>query len=178
VVTDPDAAGHTASTEAAAAADLDPGLALLGLLGRLPGSYAGRGTDVADGEFDATATVAAVAGGAAVRLSVAIAGPPPYAEHGLLGRGESGAPQYVTVSTNAPFLRVFALRRTETGATGTGVGYARAVFGWGGPVEHEAGFREEFTVTVHADGDLGLAWAWGQPGDKFAPRSGVRLTST
>jgi hypothetical protein len=30
------------------------------------------------------------------------------------------------------------------------------------PPEQTAGFREE--ITVYADGDLGLAWAWGRPG--------------
>jgi hypothetical protein len=168
-VTDPDTAGHAAST---VAGGLDPGVALLGLLARLGGGYAGRGTDVASGGFDAVVMVAGVAGGAAVGLDVAVAGPEPYAEHGLLGRGESGALRYVAVSTNAPLLREFALRRTETGD-----GYARAVFGWGPPVEQDAAFREEVTITVYADGDLGLSWAWGQPGGAFAPRSQVRLSA-
>lgn len=54
----------------------------------------------------------------------------------------------------------------------------QAVFGWGGPPEQTAGFREELTVTVYADGDLGLAWAWGRPGEEFAPRSHVRLATS
>jgi hypothetical protein len=113
-----------------------------------------------------------VAGGAALALDVTVeaAGDPPYHEHGVLARGEDGTAQYAAVSSNAPFHRTFGLRRTERGE-----GYARAVFGWGGPPQAPAGFREEVTVSTWDGGDLSLAWAWGAPGGPFAPRSAVRL---
>jgi hypothetical protein len=149
-----------------------PPVDLPGLLAGRGGRYRGRGIEVDGTEFDGTLTVGAIAAGAAVTLDVRIdqAGEPPYHEHGVLARGEDGTAQYVAVSSNAPFHRTFGLRRTERVD-----GCARAVFGWGGTPEPTTGFREEITVTVHDDGDLGLGWAWGAPGEPFGPRSAVRL---
>jgi hypothetical protein len=152
--------------------DAEPPVDLLAALAGRPGRYRGRGIDQDGAEFDATLSVGAVGDGAAVVLEVLVdqPGEPPYQEHGVLARGEDGAAQYVAVSTNAPFHRAFGLRRTERAD-----GSARGVFGWGGPPEVPTGFREEVTVTAHPDGDLGLGWAWGAPGEPFGPRSAVRL---
>lgn len=162
------ATGAAASGGAGAGAPVDLLAALAGRAGR----YHGRGVDQDGTEFAGTLTVAALAGAAAVILDIRVdqPGEPAYQEHGVLARGEDGATQYVAVSTNAPFHRVFALRRTERAA-----GAARGVFGWGGPPELPTGFREEVTVTAHDGGDLGLGWAWGGPGEAFGPRSAVRL---
>jgi hypothetical protein len=144
--------------------------ALLDLLHQLPGVYRGRGVDVATGEFEAAMTVRSAAAGAAVILETAVGGAEPYAELGVLARGESGAIQYVVVTSGAPFHRVFAPRGASREAD-----CVQAVFGWGDSSD-PATFREQITVRIYADGDLGLAWAWGVPGDEFAPRSEVRLT--
>jgi hypothetical protein len=148
-----------------------PPVDLLALLAGRGGRYRGRGIDQDGTEFDGTLTVGAVAGGAAVTLDISVdqAGEPPYQEHGVLARGADGD-QYVGVSSNAPFHRAFGLRRTERTD-----GHARAVFGWGGPPEELAGFREEITFSAHDGGDLGVGWAWGAPGEPFGPRSAVRL---
>jgi hypothetical protein len=156
-------------TETAPAAG--PPVDLLAELAGRGGRYGGRGIDQDGAEFDGTLTVGLLGGAAVIfQIGVEQAGEEPYREHGVLARGEDGAAQYVAVSTNAPFHRIFRLRRTERAD-----GSARAVFGWGGPPELPGGFREEITVTAHDGGDLGLGWAWGAPGEPFGPRSAVRL---
>jgi hypothetical protein len=154
------------------APDAQPPVDVLAVLAGRGGRFTGRGVDQDGAEFDTTLTVGTVAGGAAVVLDIGIeqAGEPPYQEHAILARGEDGTVQYVGVSGNAPFHRVFGLRRTERAG-----GSVRAVFGWGGPPERLAGFREEVTLTAHDGGDLGLGWAWGAPNGPFGPRSAVRL---
>ncbi len=145
----------------------------LALLAARAGRYGGRGTDHAGEEFAAEVTVGVVAGGAAVTLDAATTGAGgeiQHDEHGMLAPGEDGTVRYTTVTSNARFLRVFALRRTERDGDAT-----RAVFGWGGPPMDVTGFRDELTLTAYPGGDLGLGWAWGLPGQPFAPRSGVRL---
>lgn len=145
----------------------------LALLAARPGRYAGRGTDHTGEEFAAEVTVDVVAGGAAVTLDASTTGPGgeiQHDEHGVLARGDDGTVRYATVTSNARFHRVFALRRTERDGDAT-----RAVFGWGGQPMDVTGFRDELTLTAYSGGDLGLGWAWGLPGEPFAPRSGVRL---
>jgi hypothetical protein len=146
---------------------------LAALLAGRPATYRGRGVEQDGTEFDATLTVAAIAGGAAVILDVHIdqPGEPPYQEHGVLARGEDGVAAYVSVSANAPFHRIFRLRRSEVTADG-----ARAVFGWGGAPDDTSAFREEVTLSAYESGDVGLGWAWGAPGEDFVPRSGARLS--
>lgn len=143
------------------------------LLAGRAGHYRGRGADHTGDEFDGSLLVAVSAGGAALTLdttAVGDSGETQHDEHAVLARGDDGAAQLCAVSSNAPFHRVFALRRTERGD-----GLARAVFGWGGHPELPLGFREEVTLSAYADGDLGLAWSWGLPGEAFGPRSSVRL---
>jgi hypothetical protein len=145
----------------------------LALLAARTGRYGGRGTDHTGEEFAAEIIVGVVAGGAAVTLDATTTGPGgeiQHDEHGVLAAGEDGTVRYTTVTSNARFHRVFALRRTERDGDAT-----RAVFGWGGEPADLTGFRDELTLTAYADGDLGLGWAWGLPGQPFAPRSGVRL---
>jgi len=147
---------------------------LLRLLSARAGQFRGGGADADGAQFGAALTVSAVAGGAAVALTVTEtdpAGRSRYGEHGVLAAGEDGTLRYCAVSSGAPFHRVFALRRT-----GSADGRALAVFGWGGPPELTAGFREEVTLLVYADGDIGLGWAYGVPGEPFAPRSAARLS--
>jgi hypothetical protein len=143
------------------------------LLARRPATYQGRGVEQDGAEFDATLALSVIADGAAVILDVRIDQPdePPYQEHGVLARGEDGVAAYVSVSANAPFHRIFRLRRTEVTPEGS-----RAVFGWGREPDDTSGFREEVTLTAYDSGDIGLGWAWGAPGEGFGPRSGVRLS--
>jgi len=153
----------------------DPGetVDLTALLADRTATYRGRGREQDGAGFDATLSLTAVAGGVAVVLDIRIEQPgePPYQEHGMLARGEDGTAAYVSVSANAPFHRTFRLRRTEPADGGAG-----AVFGWGGPPADTAGFREEVTLTAYEGGDIGVAWAWGTPGEPFEPRAEVRLS--
>jgi len=147
---------------------------LLRLFSARPGRFRGEGADADGARFGVALTVSAVAQGAAVALTVSetdLAGRVRYGEHGVLAAGEDGPLRYCAVSSSAPFHRVFGLRRT-----GSADGRALAVFGWGGPPEATAGFREEVTLMVYADGDIGLGWAYGVPGEPFAPRSAARLS--
>ncbi|MBS1911949.1 MAG: hypothetical protein JST22_08195 [Bacteroidetes bacterium] len=44
-----------------------------------------------------------------------------------------------------------------------------------GDVEERDMFREEITLTLHENGDIGYNYAWGLPGGEFADRSAARM---
>jgi hypothetical protein len=162
--------GYAPGVTRAAAAEPD----LMPLLAARTGRFEGTGADTTGEAFAASVTLSEVAAGAAVAVDLAAtdgSGRVEYAEHGVFAAGEDGAPRYRSVSSSAPFHRDFGLRRF-----GSEGGDMVAVFGWGGPAEATAGFREEVTFVLYAGGDLGVAWAYGAPGEAFAPRSAARLS--
>jgi hypothetical protein len=147
---------------------------LVRLLAGRKGRFEGSGADSDGADFTAVLIVSEVVGGAAVVLHLTASdagGQTQYVEHGVLASGEDGAPHYMSVSSSAPFHRDFALRRH-----GVDDGQAVAVFGWGGLPDAPAGYREEITFVLYADGDTAVAWAYGAPGEPFGPRSAARLS--
>lgn len=146
---------------------------LLGLL--RSGRYRGEGINHEGQPFSGALELRSLLGQRAWALTFSAqgaGGEDYHREETLLGPGPEGAPLLVSLNTNDPLLRSYALRRAEARE-----GVRRWVFGWGSPAARET-YRCEISLEVYPNGDLGYRYAWGLPGGEFAERSGVRLRAS
>lgn len=138
----------------------------------LPGPLHGEGINHENEAFTATLAIAPLIGGRAAMLHYTARGPdgtPVHAEATLLALSARGTPCLWPVMDELPVV----LPHEQVASDDTG-GELRTVFA-SGPPEARDSFREAITVTLHADGTLTYAHAWGLPGQDFGDRSAARL---
>lgn len=136
------------------------------------GRYMGEGVNHEGQPFNGALELRSLLGQRAFGLSFSArgaGGEDYHQEETILGPGPQGELCLVSVNTNDPLLRTYALVRDETHEE-----TRRLVFGWGRPEERET-FRCQISLEVYPNGDLGYRYAWGLPGGGFADRSGVRM---
>jgi hypothetical protein len=78
-------------------------------------------------------------------------------------------PALWSVNTNNPMMLQHELRRELQESE-----MLKIVFGFG-DLNIAQSFREEITLELHSNGDIGYRYSWGMPGGEFRERSGVRL---
>lgn len=142
------------------------------LLAQAVGAYCGRGVNHEGQNFTGKLTLEVAIEGKALLLKSSATGDQGetyHEESSLIGRDLSGALQLFVASNNHPAIVAHEFHRIEEKD-----GDRSVIFRFGNPEVKES-FREEITVTVHADGSLTHHYAWGMPGGEFAPRSGSRM---
>lgn len=147
-------------------------MTLIDRLLALPGPLHGEGINHENEAFTATLQIVPLLDGRAAMLHYAALGPggvPVHAEATLLALSASGAPCLWPVMEELPVV----LPHAQVASDDTG-GDLRTVFASGPPDARDT-FREAITITLHADGTLTYAHAWGLPGQDFGDRSAARL---
>jgi hypothetical protein len=140
----------------------------------LCGSYAGDGIEHMGNSFKGELTIAPIVRRRGVLLlfiARSLEGQTLQEEHTviapMMGTGQIGL---WTLGSNIGSVLLHLLRRDEQLQDGS-----RAVtFGAGDPADSSA-FREEITLEICPQNQIGYRYAWGRPGGEFAPRSGVRM---
>jgi len=74
-----------------------------------------------------------------------------------------------SVNTNNPVMLQHDFRREVSEP-----GVKKIIFGFG-DTETLSSFREEITLEMYENGDLGYRYSWGMPGGEFRDRSGLRM---
>jgi hypothetical protein len=138
------------------------------------GDYRGTGLNHEQQKFDATFTLEPLIGGKgfAIRFkATSEKGVVYHEEHSVIAQTIDGTLGLWNLNSNVPALLAHSFRRAEK----SNEGGQHWVFGIGTPNDRES-FREEITLELFPDGDVGYRYAWGMPGGDFGPRSGVRMT--
>jgi hypothetical protein len=151
-------------------------MALIDRLLALRGPLHGGGINHEGEAFTATLAIDPLVGGRAAMLHYAALGPdgtPVHTEATLLALAPDGTPCLWPVMDELPV--VLPHPQVARDDTHDADGTLRAVFA-SGPRAARDTFREEITITLHADGTLTYAHAWGLPGEDFDDRSSARLT--
>lgn len=135
------------------------------------GSYAGEGVNHEGQAFRARLRLSPVLEGRGLQIDFraeALTGQPFHEERSLLSRDLGGGWVLWSLCTNLPGACAHQL---VAGPLPEGAAQA-FIFEHGKP--EEAGrFRERITLSLHPEGCLGYAFAWGLPGGAFEARSSV-----
>jgi hypothetical protein len=147
---------------------------LLSALLESPARFSGRGSNHAGEVFQGVLEIQRLAAGSGVMLhyTAEVDGRPVHAESSLLARGERGLCLWPVMS-ELPWV----LPHDEASQVSDASFVASVVFA-SGPRDHADRFREEITLSLHRDGKLSYAHAWGMPGGAFAERSACEMAPT
>jgi hypothetical protein len=141
---------------------------------RLSGIYAGEGIEHLGNSFKGKLTITPIVQERGILLlftAKSLKGDILQEEHTviapMMGSGQLGL---WTLGSNIRGMLLHPLRRDEHLRDGS-----RALtFGTGDPTDSSS-FREEITLEICPEDQIGYRYAWGRPGGVFAPRSGLRM---
>lgn len=140
---------------------------------KLQGEYRGTGINHERREFTGFFRLAPIVGGRGLSLEFRATGSDGtvfHDEHSFIGPTFSESPALWVISNNHPAVIQHDLRRVEPLAAGG----STIVFGINDPQDKKT-FREEISLDLYSNGDVGYRYFWGMPGGEFAERSGLRM---
>jgi hypothetical protein len=145
---------------------------LLRALLESPTRYSGYGKNHEGQTFRGVLTLQRLASDRGIMLhyTATVEGCEVHAESSLLAMGDHGGLCLWPVMSELPFV----LPHVESSSAVDGTHVARVVFS-SGPRQNTERFREEITLTLHRDGKLSYAHAWGMPGGVFEDRSACEM---
>lgn len=135
------------------------------------GTYLGQGTNHEGEAFTGQLRLKGVVGGLGLRLhfrALLADGTLVHEEESLISHSLEGGWTLWCLNTNAPgaYAHKLVAGPLPLGAT-------QAFVFEHGNVDDITSFRERITLSLHPEGALGYAYAWGLPGGEFAERSGL-----